>query len=751
MKIFQSIEQLQLASILTGTPVRVLQPTLLDGVVEESTGGFLSEGFALPSGNVFVPKLDDQETLTGRKNTVGVIGATIAPFSKDATGVWQIDLAGKTSTVLYNGSLWWPDDEATEEFTVVSIGTPVGDRLDVQVRDGSGALTYRPYSRFAGLSQDVPEQQLPTLQPVQLGDGTTTVFAAPHADSSPATSFLVTVDGVVQIPVDSYTTAPGQISFTEAPPAGAQVSVTFYRPVSPGELPGTDVSEAVITATGTTAPRTAAARFADVVNVKDFGAVGDGVADDTAAIQDAISRGRSTSFDLSKSFLVKSIDINTPVHMKDANLTFEGSEAGFNVDTAIDGFSMLGGTLQGDGNVANNQKGVTSNAPITNAKFRDVTIKDLVQGLDLHSAINPSVIGGRVSGSVGQAAGQGYGIVAGSSINGLFAATLYELCQRHALYLNNAKHTAVTGNLFKKHRDGLLTGGGLGALQIAGEATAIAESGNVFSECTGPELVISPQPTNTKPLECVSAVGGAHYGSKSASVRIGGATPSATELPVAVGVKNRVFMPDIASSGGVVQVYAGYGVDISSNTFYLKDGTGASPRAIVLGLTTPDADFFANISICNNNGIFTKSSGNAVFITICEEICLGTTRVDIFDNHVETDVLIDYEVTPTNPNIRTDDVTEKSITLAQGSQDVNVAGYNNFVLTGDPGGSTITNFINGYKGKVIKIRINDVNVISMASTGNKSLGGAFNSTNKDVITFEFDGTLWREQTRSLNT
>jgi hypothetical protein len=88
------------------------------------------------------------------------------------------------------------------------------------------------------------------------------------------------------------------------------------------------------TATGTTTPRNLVTRFADVVNVKDFGAVGDGVADDTAAIQAAVNAvpatpefigfGGSVIFPFGTYLISNQININKNISLFGFGATIKG-------------------------------------------------------------------------------------------------------------------------------------------------------------------------------------------------------------------------------------------------------------------------------------------------------------------------------------------------------------------------------------------------------------------------------------------
>lgn len=150
-----------------------------------------------------------------------------------------------------------------------------------------------------------------------IGDGNQTNFFV-SAQGSSTDSAFISIDGVNQVPNVDFTNAGGAISFTEAPPLNSEIFVRIFAPFT------NNATDSFVLADGSTQPRTLGDRFGNIVHIEDFGAVGDGVIDDSSSILAAIasaSDGDTLIGDPAKEYACTNIVVDKALTIQDTSFS----------------------------------------------------------------------------------------------------------------------------------------------------------------------------------------------------------------------------------------------------------------------------------------------------------------------------------------------------------------------------------------------------------------------------------------------
>ncbi|MCH9839233.1 right-handed parallel beta-helix repeat-containing protein [bacterium] len=243
------------------------------------------------------------------------------------------------------------------------------------------------------------------------GNGTTTSFALSE-DPAVLANLDVSISGVVQVPGTDYSLATGNLVFTSAPSNGTTILARYGQALT--ALPDSDQITFVQAGAGAST-RTVQNKLRDTVSVQDFGAVGDGVADDTVAIQAAINSITQGTVYFPRGTYLTSANVNLKSNVSlqgdNAKITYTASWADYGVffignnvaNIEITGFVFDGlGTFSsvpfpnpyGGGNsvgFTNGQVGIQISNGSTNVKVHHNTFTGLGRGVLFADTTNDEI------------------------------------------------------------------------------------------------------------------------------------------------------------------------------------------------------------------------------------------------------------------------------------------------------------------------------------------------------------------------
>jgi hypothetical protein len=308
-------------------------------------------------------------SLNGNQNTNpgGSVTLSAGALASGFTLTITSDIANLQPTDLTNQGGFYPEvitdslDRATIQIQQMaddltrSIKTPISDGLSLNMELPTAAVRANSFLAFDSTGEPTVVTAGSSGAPATItrqvfsGTGSQTVFTLASDPGALGNSAQVYIGGVYQ-QRSTYTIAGTTLTFSAAPVAGTD-NIEFVNFLT-SNIGATSADLVTYTPAGSGAvARSAASKFGEVVSVKDFGAVGDGVTDDTAAIQAALTASSGKSILFSGSFKITAaltVPANTELYSAFGSATITQTSANTNAFTiTTNNVSLCGLTIVG--------------------------------------------------------------------------------------------------------------------------------------------------------------------------------------------------------------------------------------------------------------------------------------------------------------------------------------------------------------------------------------------------------------------
>lgn len=491
-------------------------------------------------------------------------------------------------------------------------------------------------------------------------------------------------------------------------------------------------------------------------SVKAYGAVGDGVTNDTTAIQAAIdaaeAAGGGLVFIPTGSYL-----ISTFLTMDAANVTLSGAGTASRIIAAtgsgafvckvsaanikIKDLTFVGGvsTELAAANECISMLSGAENTEISGCLFTgtDATHGFNVQIRGASGCINPRIVNNHFERVIGTNSGYGYGIQLASVVGGVIEGNvgIQSTTQgRHHVYLSAAcSDIAVAANRLK---------GGVSAMITCYSATTagkrMAITGNTLDGLgtgggTGGSIEL------VGPMESCTVVGNTIHDSDGYGVKLEGAAASECMYNIVTG--NTITNADL----GGIYVRGAENTVIQGNSIINAGGGTAAIYLQAPGATT------ANGTLVTGNIV--AGSGHLYAIS------LAGSNVSVFGNSFTAGSSGTYAVTdPTKRYILGNNDSESPKvfttikTATDGDTTPTVGGVRTLLIGANTAPTAITQLDDGVAGQTVTIvATNATNPSTITDGGNFALSANWTPDIDDTITlFTVNGTAWREISRSAN-